>query len=171
NHPRRVRLLPRSAKAIGLLNEAGLRAVMVTNQSGVARGYLSEKVLDAVHAELVAQLQTEGAFLDGIYVCRHHPIEGEPPYRARCDCRKPEPGLLLRASKDLKLDLGVSYMVGDKIVDVETASRAGLTSILVLTGYGLGEWEYRQAHWSVKPEHVATDLFDAVEWILERRHA
>ncbi|MFQ5896735.1 MAG: D-glycero-alpha-D-manno-heptose-1,7-bisphosphate 7-phosphatase [Candidatus Methylomirabilia bacterium] len=169
NHPRRVRLLPRSAKAVRLLNEAGIRAVTVTNQSGVARGYFSEDVLQAVHAELVAQLETEGAFLDGIYVCPHHPTEGEPPYRARCDCRKPQPGLLLRASKDLNLDLSASYMVGDKIADVEAGCRAGLTPILVLTGYGFGEWEYRQAHWSVKPEHIAHDLLDAVEWILERR--
>lgn len=168
NHPKRLCLLPRSAEAVRLLNEAGLRAVVVTNQSGVARGYFSEEVLHAVNAELVAQLKARSAFLDGLYVCPHHPREGRPPYRARCDCRKPKPGLLLRAAEELGLDLGTSYMVGDKISDVEMGKRAGVTSILVLTGYGLGEWEYRRAHWTCTPDHVAGDLLDAVQWILAR---
>ncbi len=168
NHPKRLRLLPGSAEAIRLLNEAGLRAVVVTNQSGVARGYFSEDVLQAVNAELVAQLKAAGAFLDGLYVCPHHPTEGKPPYRAACRCRKPEPGLLHRAAEELRLDLEDSYMVGDKISDVETGSRAGMTSILVLTGYGRGESEYRRPSWPCMPDHVADDLLDAVRWILAR---
>lgn len=166
NHPKRLCLLPRSAEAVRLLNEAGLRAVVVTNQSGVARGYFSEEVLHAVNAKLVAELKAAGAFLDGLYVCSHHPREGKPPYRARCDCRKPKPGLLLRAAEELGLDLRASYMVGDKISDVEMGKRAGVTPILVLTGYGLGEWEYRRPQWRFMPDHVAGDLLDAVQWIL-----
>lgn len=169
NHPKRLRLLPRSAEAIRRLNEAGLRTVVVTNQSGVARGYFSEEVLHAVNAELLAQLKAAGAFLDGLYVCPHHPTEGEPPYRASCDCRKPEPGLLFRAARELGLDLAGSYMVGDKISDVATGKRAGVTSILVLTGYGLGEWEYRRPLWPCTPDHVGADLLDVVQWILTRR--
>lgn len=171
NHPKRLRLLPRSGEAVRLLNEARLRAVVITNQSGVARGYFSEEVLHAVNAELVAQLKAQSAFLDGLYVCPHHPKEGEPPYRVPCDCRKPKPGLLLRAAEELGLDLAASYMIGDKISDVEVGKRAGLTSILVLTGYGLGEWEYRRSQWLCTPDHVAADLFDAVQWILARRSA
>lgn len=169
NHPARLRLLPRSAEAVRLLNQAEIRAVVVTNQSGVARGYFSEDVLYAVNAKLVADLKTAGAFLDGLYVCTHHPTVGSPPYRVRCDCRKPKPGLLLRAARELGLDLSASYMVGDKISDVAVGKRAGATSILVLTGYGLGEWEYRRGQWPCAPDHVAEDLLDAVRWILARR--
>lgn len=169
NHPRRLRLLPRSAEAIRRLNRSGLKAVMVTNQSGVARGYFSEEVLHAVNEALVSQLKAEGASLDGLYVCVHHPTVGEPPYRAVCDCRKPEPGLLRRAASDLGLDLSRSWMVGDKMSDVVTARRAGSRAILVLTGYGLGEWEYRRSGWPTDPDHVAEDLLEAVEWILARR--
>ena len=168
NHPRRLRLLPRSAEAIRRLNRSGLKAVMVTNQSGVARGYFSEEVLQAVNEALVSQIKAEGAYLDGLYVCLHHPTEGTPPYRAACDCRKPEPGLLTRAAADLGLDLSRSWMVGDKISDVLVARRAGAGSILVLTGYGLGEWEYRRSLWPAQPDHVAEDLLGAVEWILAR---
>ena len=166
NPPRRLCLLPRSAEAIRRLNRAGLRAVMVTNQSGVARGYFSEEVLQAVNEALVSQLKAEGAYLDGLYVCVHHPTEGTPPYRVVCDCRKPEPGLLRRAAADLGLDLSRSWVVGDKIIDIIAGRRAGARSILVLTGYGLGEREYRRSLWPSEPDHVAEDLLDAVDWIL-----
>src|SRR5881409_4350793 len=112
NHPQRLRLLPRSAEAIRRLNERGIAAVVVTNQAGVARGYFSEEVLHAVNAALVSRLKDEGAHLDGIYVCSHHPTEGEPPYRMVCECRKPKPGLLLRAASELGLDLSGSTLVG-----------------------------------------------------------
>ena len=166
NHPKRLRLLPRSAEAICRLNDAGVAAVVVTNQAGIARGYFSEDVLHAVNAELVTQLGQAGATLDGIYVCPHHPTEGAPPYRRSCDCRKPAPGLLVRAAEDLDLDLGRSVMVGDKPSDLEVAPKVGARSVLVLTGYGLGEWEYRREHFGVTPDHVADDLLDAVEWAL-----
>jgi D-glycero-D-manno-heptose 1,7-bisphosphate phosphatase len=166
NHPSRLRLLPRSAEAIRRLNQAGVAAVVATNQAGVARGYFSEGVLHAVNAALLGQLEEAGAHLDGLYVCPHHPSEGEPPYRAACDCRKPAPGLLLRAARELDLDLAASTMVGDKASDLEPARRVGARSVLVLTGYGRGEWEYRRPHFAVPPDHVAGDLLDAVEWVL-----
>jgi D-glycero-D-manno-heptose 1,7-bisphosphate phosphatase len=166
NHPRRLRLLPRSAEAVRRLNEAGVAAVVVTNQSGIARGYFSADVLTSVNEELVRQLKESGAYVDGIYVCPHHPSAGEPPYRNACDCRKPRPGLLTRAAADLALDLSRSAVVGDKPSDVETAAHVGARGVLVLTGYGLGEWEYRRATFPVPPDHVAADLLDAVEWFL-----
>lgn len=169
NHPSRLKLLPRSAGAVRRLNEAGIAAVMVTNQAGVARGYFSEDVMEAVHQRLVEQLKDAGAYLDGLYVCPHHPTEGAPPFRADCDCRKPKPGLILRAADDLDLDLGRSSMVGDKASDLVAAKRVGARSILVLSGYGLGEWEYRRAYFPVMPDHVAADLLDAVEWVMARR--
>jgi D-glycero-D-manno-heptose 1,7-bisphosphate phosphatase len=171
NHPSRLRLLPRSAEAIRRLNKAGIAAVVATNQSGIARGYFSEEVLQAVNAEMVRQLKQAGAHLDGVYVCPHHPTEGEPPWRADCDCRKPKPGLLLRAAHELGLDLAASVVVGDKASDLAVARAVGAAGVLVLTGYGLGEWEYRRAHLPVEPDHVAGDLLDAVEWALARRRA
>jgi D-glycero-D-manno-heptose 1,7-bisphosphate phosphatase len=171
NHPSRLRLLPRSAEAVRRLNEAGIAAVVATNQAGIARGYFSEDVMNAVHQQLVDRLKEGGAHLDGLYVCPHHPTAGEPPFRADCDCRKPRPGLLLRAARDLDLDLAGSSMVGDKASDLSVAHSVGARSILVLTGYGLGEWEYRRAHFPVAPDHVAADLLEAVEWVIARRRA
>jgi D-glycero-D-manno-heptose 1,7-bisphosphate phosphatase len=169
NHPSRLRLLPRSAEAVRRLNAAGVAAVVVTNQAGIARGYFSEKLLDEVHDVLRAQLAAAGARLDGLYACVHHPNEGEPPYRARCDCRKPQPGLLVRAAAELGLDLTRSTMVGDKASDLVPARTVGAGAVLVLTGYGRGEWEYRRERFEADPDHVAGDLLDAVEWTLARR--
>jgi D-glycero-D-manno-heptose 1,7-bisphosphate phosphatase len=171
NHPARLRLLPRSAEAIRRLNAAGVAAVVVTNQAGIARGYFSEAVLHAVNDGLHAALRREGARLDGLYVCTHHPTEGEPPFRARCECRKPRPGLLRRAAADLGLDLARSTMVGDKPSDLVPGRAVGAAAVLVLTGYGLGEWEYGRARFEVEPDHVAADLLDAVDWALGRRAA
>ena len=169
NHPKRLRLLPRSAEAIRRLNAAGVAAVVVTNQAGVARGYFSEDVLHAANSALAAQLKDAGAYLDGIYVCPHHPTEGRPPFRADCDCRKPKPGLLHRAAADIALDLLASTVVGDRASDLAVAPAVGARSVLVLTGYGLGEWEYQRARFPVPPDHVAPDLLAAVDWILGTR--
>ena len=122
------------------------------------------RLLAGGHA--LRQLEAAGARLDGLYVCTHHPTEGAPPYRAACDCRKPQPGLLQRAARDLGLDLAASTMVGDKASDLEPARRVGARGVLVLTGYGRGEWEYRRERFTVHPDHVAADLLDAVEWVL-----
>jgi D-glycero-D-manno-heptose 1,7-bisphosphate phosphatase len=168
NHVSRIHLLPRAGEAVRRLNVAGVPAVMVTNQAGIAKGYFSEEVLEAVNAELVRQLATAGARLDGVYVCTHHPDAGEPPYRAACECRKPRPGLLLRAAADLGLDLPASVVVGDKISDIGAAHAVGAAGVLVLTGYGRGEWEHRRHLWTEKPDHIAEDLFDAVDWALGR---
>ena len=166
NHPSRLRLLPRAAEAVRRLNDAGLPAVLVTNQAGLARGYFTEDILRATNEALVAQLKQAGAHLDGIYVCPHHPTEGLPPYRTSCDCRKPAPGLLRRAATDLDLDLTASTMVGDKPSDLMPGRTVGARAVLVLTGYGRGEWEYRRADFPVVPDHVADDLLGAVEWVL-----
>ena len=168
NHVSRFRLFPWAVDAVRLLNRGGLLAVVVTNQAGIARGYFSEEVLTAVNEALVAQLRGAGARLDGIFVCLHHPNEGAPPYRAHCECRKPRPGLLRRAAAELNLDLARSTMIGDKPSDLVPGREVGAATVLVLTGYGRGEWEYRRNHFEVKPDHVADDLLDAVEWALAR---
>ncbi len=168
NHIDRYRLLPRSAQAIRRINEAGLLAFVITNQSGVARGLFDEALLHEVHATLTRWLAERGARVDGIYFCPHHPKEGEPPFRQDCDCRKPRPGLLKRAAEEHGVDLSASYMIGDTVLDIEAARNAGATGVLVLTGYGKGDLQYRMAKRGLAPAHVAADLMEAVEWILER---
>lgn len=168
NHPSRVRLLPRAAAAVARLNAAGVPAIMATNQAGIARGYFSEDTLHAVNAEVERQLRDRDARLDALYVCTHHPTAGHPPFRRDCECRKPKPGLLQRAAAEMRLDLSRSVMVGDKPSDVEAGQAAGAAAVLVLTGYGRGEWEYRRHEWVTKPDHVAEDLLDAVQWALAR---
>jgi len=168
NHVDRVRLLPRSAAAIRAANEAGFQTVVVTNQAGVARGYFAESLVDEAHDRVRELLAQEGARLDGIYYCPHHPEVGPPAYRRTCTCRKPSPGMLERARDEMGIDLRASYMVGDTVKDLGAGHRAGATNVLVLTGYGKGEIEYQSHEWTVKPDHVATDLLDAVQWILDR---
>lgn len=164
NHIDRFVLLPGVAAAIRRINESGLRAVVVTNQSGAARGYFPMELIDMVHQKMTGLLKEEGAFLDGIYTCTHAPpSEGKS---GGCDCRKPGIGLMKQAAQDLNLDLQRSYVVGDRFKDIEMAHNAGAKAILVLTGYGKGEIEYIEPTCKVKPDHVAKDLTAAVDWIL-----
>ena len=168
NHLSRFQLLPGVARAIRSLNEAGLPVVVVTNQSGLARGYFPESLLEAVHAELHRLLAREGAHLDGLYICPHHPEAREERFRLDCNCRKPRPGLLERAAAELGLDLGRSYMVGDRWSDLRCGAAVGATTVLVLTGYGRGDAAYVGPGQTVQPDHVAEDLEAAARWILDR---
>src|SRR5262245_62022539 len=143
NHVERIRLLPRSAAAIRRANEAGYQTVVVTNQAGVARGYFDEALVDEVHDRVRHMPAEDGARLDRLYYCPHHPELGAEGYRLVCGCRKPKPGMLLRARDDMGIDLAASYMIGDSVRDVEAGHRAGCTPILVRTGYGRGEWEHQ----------------------------
>src|SRR5437762_6219708 len=167
NHPSRYRVFPYSAEAIRLLNEAGWLAILVTNQAGVARGYFSEEMILRVHDRLHSELAGEGARLDAIYYCAHHPSVGEPPYRLDCDCRKPRPGLIQRAAADFRLDLARCWMVGDRYGDTELARNAGLRSAFVLTGYGRGELEHQSRAWRHRPDLVAENLLEAVREIVK----
>jgi D-glycero-D-manno-heptose 1,7-bisphosphate phosphatase len=166
NHLDRFILLPRVGEAIWLLNQHGFKTVVITNQSGVARGYFTESLIHQVHRRMEDLLRREGAYLDGIYYCPHHPEVGEPPYRQKCRCRKPDIGLVDQAVKELDIDCSKSYVIGDRGMDLEFAHRVGAKGILVLTGYGKGEWEYLRDQWKVKPDHVSRDLYEAVLWIL-----
>jgi D-glycero-D-manno-heptose 1,7-bisphosphate phosphatase len=166
NHVSRYRVFPFAAEAVRTLNEAGWLAVLVTNQAGVARGYFKEDLIGEVHKVLTTELGRGGARLDAVYYCPHHPSVGEPPYRFDCDCRKPRPGLLLRAADELGLDLSRCWMVGDRYSDTELARNAGARSALVLTGYGRGELEHQSDAWPHRPELVAENLLEAVKNIV-----
>ena len=131
NHLSRFQLLPGVARAIRSLNEAGLPVVVVTNQSGLARGYFPESLLDHVHAELHRLLAREGAHLDGLYVCPHHPEAREERFRLDCDCRKPRPGMLREAIARFDIDPMRSLMIGDKQGDLDAATAAGVPARLL----------------------------------------
>jgi len=165
NHVSRFRLFPYSAAALKQLHDSGYLAIVITNQAGVARGYFSEEMVQAIHQQMTKDLETSGAALDAIYYCAHHPTVGEPPYQLDCDCRKPKPGLLLRAARDYDIDLANSWMVGDRYSDIELAANAGVKSALVLSGYGRGEWEHQRDNWTIQPDLVAEDLLAAVNQI------
>lgn len=165
NHLTRFRLFPYSATALKQLHENGYLAIVITNQAGVARGYFSEEMVQAIHKQMTEDLETSGARLDAIYYCAHHPSVGKPPYQLKCDCRKPKPGLLLRAARDYDIDLAESWMVGDRYSDIELAANAGVKSALVLSGYGRGEWEHQRDNWTRQPDLVAEDLLAAVNQI------
>jgi D-glycero-D-manno-heptose 1,7-bisphosphate phosphatase len=165
--PDQVRLLPGAAEAIRLANGRGIKTVVITNQSGVARGLFTEDQLQEIHRELARQLQNEGAFLDRIYFCPHHPSEGEDPYRRACDCRKPASGMVLRAASEMGIDLERSYCVGDRHADLECGMRVGTKGVLVLTGYGKEEWTSGVRTQGWRPSFVAAGLREAMEWIFE----
>ena len=126
-----IELLPQVPEAICLLQSHGLKVVMVTNQSAVARRIISEQQLHQIHREIERELDQRGAYLDGLYYCPHHPTEGNYPYRISCRCRKPQPGLVERACLDLGLDPLVSYVIGDQMSDMELAARSGARGILI----------------------------------------
>lgn len=167
NDPEQLKLLPGVAAAVRRLNRSEYRCCVVTNQPVVARGECSFAGLRAIHNRLETRLGEGGAYLDRIYVCPHHPHRGfdgeRPELKIDCDCRKPRTGMIERAAEDFNLDRAASWLVGDTSVDVETARRAGLKSVLVESGYaGL---DYR--HWA-DPDFVVADLPAAVRLILDQ---
>ena len=148
-----------SGPAIRKINENGIKAIVITNQSGVGRGYFDEASVEAVHTILRSELAAQNANLDAIYACFHHPEAG-------CDCRKPNPGMLLKARDEMNIDLKQSYVIGDKFLDVETAHNVGAKGILVLSGYGREEREKYKAR-ERQPDLIVDNLMDAVDAILE----
>lgn len=166
NHLCRFVLLPRSAKAIQLLNRHGYLTIIVSNQSGVARGYFPIDLVHRVHDHMKALLKKEGAWVDGIFFCPHYPRGKVTAYSCACDCRKPKTGLIERACGEFPVDMEGSYVIGDRCSDIEMAQKAGLKGILVKTGYGRGDLEYVFPHLPYEPVHIAEDLLDAVQWII-----
>ena len=152
--PDQVELLPGAAAGLRAISELGLGLVVVTNQSAVGRGYFDLARLGEIHGRLRELLVAEGIDLDGIYVCPHTPQDG-------CNCRKPLPGLLLQASRELAFDPARTVVIGDKPCDIELGRGVGATTILVRTGYG-AEHEAAQA---IMPDHVADDLKEAAKFV------
>ncbi|MGH3182291.1 MAG: D-glycero-alpha-D-manno-heptose-1,7-bisphosphate 7-phosphatase, partial [Streptosporangiaceae bacterium] len=134
--PEEFHIYPYAAEAVRRANQAGWAAVVVTNQAGVARGLFPEAAVKELHRMLAEHLAAQGAKLDGIYYCPHHPEGTVAGYAEACTCRKPQPGMLLRAAHELGLNLSSSWVVGDRRYDVAMAHAAGAKAVLVRTGYG-----------------------------------
>lgn len=154
--------IPGAPEAIGRLNRAGFLVVVVTNQSGVARGYFRLEDVHRLHRHIEGLLEPYAARIDGFYICPHHPEFTASD--VACRCRKPAPGLLLQAAKDFGIDLDASYMIGDKMIDVEAGWQAGCQSLLVQTGYGPARCEEHQG----ADVPVFPALPEAVAWLLEQ---
>ncbi len=168
----KLQIIPAAFEAIRLINQSGMKAVVISNQAGVAKGYFSEKFVRKINGQIQSAMLERGALIDRFYFCPHHPSEGNDPYRIICNCRKPEPGLLHQAAADLDIDLNRSYLIGDRLRDVETAHRAGAKGVLVMTGYGqdlMRQTGPDQANELNQPEHVAQNILEAVRWILKDR--
>ena len=161
NHVSRFRMFPFVAGAVRRLNEAGIPVIVVTNQSGVGRGYFPESLVYEVHALMNRQLAEAGARIDAVYFCPHTSADG-------CVCRKPKTGMLERAAQEHGIDVKRSFVVGDRYGDIELARNAGARSVLVRTGYGEGELAWHAGSWAVGPDFVAETLAEATDWVLEQ---
>lgn len=173
-NPGDIRILEGVPQALKSLKEAGFRLIVISNQTVVARGLVTEQEVYAINAEMERLLkQAGGPRLDGFYFCPHHPNATLPAYRIACECRKPRPGLLLRAAHEHNLNLDASFMVGDRITDIIAGARAGCRTVLVQTGKHqeppIETSTSEPLDESVQPDHVCADLRTAVEWILGTR--
>ncbi len=157
--PDDLTVLPGVGAALAKLKQAGARLIVVTNQSGVGRGYFTSKDLEAIHSKLRLVLAEDGVTLDGLYFCPHHPDD-------RCNCRKPARGMVDRALAELQVDLSRAYVVGDSARDVELARQVGAKGLLVMTGPSGAEALADLTARDLSPDHVADDLSQAVEWII-----
>jgi D-glycero-D-manno-heptose 1,7-bisphosphate phosphatase len=157
---------PWTIDAIRLLNRAGMIVCVTTNQGGIGLGFYTEQFVQHVHDQMADTLASAGARVDGWFHCPHHPAAVIPELRVTCDCRKPQPGMIHRAARQLEIDLPRSVVVGDKIADVGLGRAVGARSILVRTGYGEAELVRHQGT-IPGASYVAHELMDAVTWILE----
>jgi D-glycero-D-manno-heptose 1,7-bisphosphate phosphatase len=169
DRPDRIALYPWSIAAIRALNRAGIPVIMVSNQSGIARGFFSEQTLDEIHRHLASQLAVGGARLDAYYYCPHHPDGRIVEFAVACDCRKPGGALVERAVREFGIDPHQSFTVGDRWVDVALARTVGARGVLVRTGYGALE-ETRPPN-GLAADAIVDNLIEAVSWILVNRRS
>ncbi len=160
--------IPNAQKAIRELTESGYRIIGITNQAGIGRGLYSEEDLADIHSRMIAEIEKTGGTIDAIYYCPHHPDAG-------CECRKPEPGMLIRAAREHNIDLSTAYFIGDVPTDIEAGQRAGVTTFLVLTGLGQESYYHyinTKSGWRAdknesRPKKIFTNLYTATRWLLK----
>jgi D-glycero-D-manno-heptose 1,7-bisphosphate phosphatase len=168
--PEQVCILSGVAEALRKLKNAGFHLIVVSNQTVVSRGLATEEQVQLVHLQMRKLLKDENApSLDGILICPHHPNATLPAYRTDCDCRKPRPGLLLKAAQEHAINLKASFMVGDRITDIMAGARAGCRTVLVQTGKHLFPpiETAEPLDRTIEPDHTCADLKTAAEWILK----
>lgn len=165
NHISRFKIFPFTFDAIKLLKECGYKIIVITNQAGLARGYFSEEVLQSVHDKLMDEAQKTGAGIDKIYYCPHLPGAAVKKYDRDCSCRKPKTGMLEKARDELNIDLSRSVMIGDRYKDMQFGWKVGLKTVLVLSGYGKGEYTHQREQWEREPDMVAENLLEAAQEI------
>jgi len=153
--PEDFNLFPATARAIRLLNEHDFKVIVITNQSGIGRGYFNEETLAQIHDKMRSDLAKEGACVDAIYYCPHHPDDN-------CDCRKPKPKLVLQAAKDFNIDLRHSFLIGDLQIDIDLGKAIGCHSILI------GDSDSIRTDKNVQPDAIVADILEAVQVILKR---
>ncbi|KKK95800.1 hypothetical protein LCGC14_2669170 [marine sediment metagenome] len=159
SNPAKVKLLPNVGSAIKKLNDNGFMVIIISNQSGIGRGMFNKQDLQSIHQKMTDLLQKENAFIDDIFYCPHHPEAKVDEFRKNCTCRKPLPGMIIKAAMNHKIDLNQSYCVGDEERDIEAGKNAGCRTIRIT----------KQADVESKADYKATDLKKAVEIILEAK--
>ncbi len=158
--------IPNARKAIRELTESGYRIIVVTNQAGIGRGLYSEQSLTDIHSRMIAEISKTGGTIDAVYYCPHHPEAG-------CECRKPKPGMLIRAAREHNIELSNAYLIGDVPTDIEAGQRAGTTTLLVLTGLGQESYSHyintkpcrRADKNDYRPDKIFTNLYTATRWL------
>jgi D-glycero-D-manno-heptose 1,7-bisphosphate phosphatase len=171
NHLSRFKIFETAFEAVRLLNQHNFYVFVVTNQSGPARGYTPVDFVHQVHSLMKNEFSKRGAIIDDIFVCLHRKDAIIPELRQECNCRKPKTGLVEQAILRYEIDIKQSFMVGDRLVDIEVAKRMDMRSALVKTGYGLGEIEFCLQNSLVKPDFIAEDILDAANWILKKNES
>lgn len=174
HRPEDLIIYPEAVEGLRMLKKAGFRIVVVTNQAGVARGYYGEEDVKKLHAYMNEQLAKEQAAIDAFFYCPHHPEHGIGAYRAVCHCRKPETGMFEQAQEQFEINKAHSYMIGDKLIDIQAGHNFGIQGILVGTGYGQeihDQLILRDGETLTSYDHFSPDLVEAALWILERERS
>jgi D-glycero-D-manno-heptose 1,7-bisphosphate phosphatase len=162
---KKVKFFKSSFEALGLLRKKGFKIVIVTNQSGVARGYFPESFVKETHSYIAARLKKKGLKIDAFYYCPHHKKATIKKYRKDCDCRKPKQGMINAAAKRFNLDLKQSFTMGDKLTDVKLGHNGGMKGILVLTGFG--KWQKTLIRKErVRPDYISRDFLSGAKWVV-----
>jgi D,D-heptose 1,7-bisphosphate phosphatase len=143
------------------LQEHGFKIIVITNQSGIGRGYLTEEQLSDVHEKMKQEFQKVGVTLDGIYYCPHHPED-------KCNCRKPNTGLFEKSLPEHNINVEKSYMLGNSIIDIEAGKRIGVKTVLIPEPHVREDFLSKKPEWAYHPDYIADDFLNAVEWILKR---
>jgi len=151
-------MYPGVADGIKLLQDKGFKIIVITNQSGIARGFFTEETLEKIHQRMKDELSEKGASVDAIYYCPHHPDE-------KCDCRKPNTAMLEKAIKDFDIDTEKSYFIGDRMIDVEAGHKLGIKTVLVPEKKEQVEKEMKESN--IEPDYYCEKFFSGVEWILD----